>query len=59
MIKDEKQYKFTSLLALEFAESLAAQERDETRKQNDPDGWELIKGSLQCHIDKFKAEIAE
>ena len=59
MIKDEKQYQFTSLLVIKFTESIAAQKRDETRKQNDPDGWELIGGSLQCQLDKLKAEIAE
>lgn len=59
MIKDEKQYKFTRELAREFEESIAALERDEVRKKNDSDGWELIRGSLKCHLDKLKSEIAE
>lgn len=59
MIKDEKQYKFTQELAREFEASIAALERDEVRKKNDCDGWELIRSSLKCHLDKLKSEIAE
>ncbi|MGL5065725.1 MAG: helix-turn-helix domain-containing protein [Microcoleus sp.] len=59
MIKDEKQYEFSQELAREFAESIAALERDEVRKKNDFDGWEVIRGSLKSHLDKLKSEIAE
>lgn len=59
MIKNEKQYKFTQELVGEFKKSIAAIERDEARKTNDPDGWELMRGSLQCQLDKLKAEVAE
>ncbi|NET07708.1 MAG: helix-turn-helix transcriptional regulator [Symploca sp. SIO2B6] len=59
MIKNEKEYKFTQELVGEIDKSLASLERDEARKKNDPDGWELIRGSLQCHLDKLKAEVAE
>lgn len=59
MIKNEKQYNFFHELVKEFEKSLAALERDEVRKKDDPDGWELIRGSLQCHLDKLKAEVAE
>ena len=59
MIKNEKEYKFTQELVGEFEKSIAAIERDEARKKNDPDGWELIRGSLQCHLDKLNTEVAE
>jgi DNA-binding XRE family transcriptional regulator len=59
MIKNEKEYKFTQELVGEFQKSLAAIERDEARKTNDPDGWELMRGSLQCQLDKLKAEVTE
>lgn len=59
MIKNEKEYKFTQELAIEFEKSLAAIKRDETLKTSDPDGQSLIRGALQCHLDKLKGEIAE
>jgi len=59
MIKDEKEYTVTQGLIGEFGKSIAATERDEARKTNDHDGWELIRSSLQSHLDKLKAEIAE
>lgn len=59
MIKDEKEYKFSQQLAVEFEESLGARERDEARIKNDFDGWELIRGSLKCQLDKLNSEIAE
>lgn len=59
MIKNEKQYKFTQELVGEFQKSLAAIERDEAKKKKDPDGWELMRNSLQCQLDKLKAEVAE
>jgi len=59
MIKDEKEYTVTQGLIGEFEKSIVATERDEARKTNDPDGWELIRSSLQSHIEKLKAEIAE
>ncbi|MEQ9549750.1 MAG: DNA-binding protein [Coleofasciculus sp. G3-WIS-01] len=59
MIKDEKKYTVTQGLIGEFEKSIAATERDEARKTNDPDGWELMRSSLQSHLDKLKAEIAE
>lgn len=59
MIKDEKEYKFSQQLAVEFEESLGAIERDEARIKNDFEGWELIRGSLKCQLDKLKSEIAE
>ncbi|MGB6170320.1 MAG: helix-turn-helix transcriptional regulator [Geitlerinemataceae cyanobacterium] len=59
MIKDEKEYKFTQELAIEFEKSLAAIESDETLKTSDPDGQSLIRGALQCHLDKLKGEITE
>lgn len=59
MIKDEKEYKVTQDIIGEFEKSIAAMERDEARKTNDPDGWKLMRSSLQSHLDKLKAEIAE
>lgn len=59
MIKDEKEYIVTQGLIEEFEKSIAAIERDEARKTNDPDGWKMIRSSLQSHLDKFKAEMAE
>jgi len=55
MIKDEKEYTVTQELVGEFEKSIAAIERDEARKTNDPDGWEMMRSSLQSHLDKLKA----
>lgn len=59
MIKNDQQYKFTQYLAERFEKSIAAMDRDEERKKNDPDGWELLRSASQCHLDKLRAEIAE
>ncbi|MEQ8464639.1 helix-turn-helix domain-containing protein [Coleofasciculus sp. E1-EBD-02] len=59
MIKDKKEYTVTQELIGEFEKSIATIERDEARKTNYPDGWELMRSSLQSHLDKLKAEIAE
>ena len=59
MIKDESQYKFSQQIASEFEKSIAAMDRDEHRRKNDPDGWELLRGSLNCHLDKLNSEIEE
>ncbi|HAX77905.1 MAG TPA: DNA-binding protein [Cyanobacteria bacterium UBA11372] len=59
MIKNDQQYKFTQHLAERFQKSIAAMDRDEERKKNDPDGWELLRSASQCHLDKLQAEIAE
>jgi len=59
MIKNEQEYTFTQDIIREFEKSLATLEGDKAKKNNDPDGWKLIRGSLQCHLDKLKAEVAE
>jgi len=59
MIKNEQEYKFTQDIVREFEKSLAATEENEARRKNDLDGWKLIRGSLQCHVEKLKAEVAE
>ncbi|NEP59105.1 MAG: helix-turn-helix transcriptional regulator [Symploca sp. SIO2G7] len=59
MIKNEKEYKFTQDIIREFEKSLVAIEKDKAKINSDSDGWELIRGSLQCHLDKLKAEVAE
>ncbi|NES22479.1 MAG: helix-turn-helix transcriptional regulator [Symploca sp. SIO3E6] len=59
MIKNEQEYKFTQDIIREFEKSLATLEGDQAKKNNDPDGWELMRGSLQCHLDKLKAEVVE
>jgi len=59
MIKNEQEYRFTQDIIREFKKSLLAIEGDEAKIHNDPDGWELIRGSLQCHLNKFKAEVTE
>jgi hypothetical protein len=59
MIKDEKQYKFTQEWVKKFSQSIAALELDENKKTTDPDGWELLRASLQSQLDTLKKEIAE
>lgn len=59
MIKNEKEYKFTQELAAEFEKSLEAIESDESHPIGDSHDRELIRGALQCHLDKLKGEIAE
>lgn len=59
MIKDEKQYQYTQEWAKKFEKSIAALELDENKKTTDPDGWELLRASLQSQLDTLTEEIAE
>lgn len=59
MIKNDQEYKNTQYLAGEFEKTIAAMERDEERKKHNYQKWEMGLGAAQCHLDKFKAEIAE
>jgi transcriptional regulator with XRE-family HTH domain len=59
MIKNEKEYNFTQQLAGEFEASIAALEKDEIRRNNDPDREEVMRSSLKCHLDQLKSEISE
>lgn len=57
MIKTQQEYQFTQQLVKEFEESIAALEQDETRRRNDPDGWELMKSSLLSQLQKLRSEV--
>lgn len=59
MIKNDREYKFTQELVAEFEKSLEAIESDESHPIGDSHDRELIRGALQCHLDKLKGEIAE
>lgn len=59
MIKNEKEYQFTQELVIEFEKSLEAIEINKNYKISNSNDRELIKGALQCHLDKLKGEIAE
>ena len=59
MIKNNEQYEYSQYWVKRFEESIAACERDEVRKKNDPKGWELSHGTLQHHLDTLKQEIVE
>lgn len=59
MIKNDREYQFTQELAAEFEKSLEAIESDESHPIGESNDRELIRGSLQCHLDKLKGEIAE
>jgi DNA-binding XRE family transcriptional regulator len=59
MIKTQQEYQFTRQLVKEFEQSIAALEQDETRRNNDPDGWELMKVSLLSQLEKLKSEVTE
>jgi len=59
MIKDELEYQITQEWVEKFETSIATLEQDDTKKKNDPDGWELVRRSLQSHLDALQAEIYE
>lgn len=59
MIKTQQEYQFTRQLVKEFEQSIAALEQDETHRNNDPNGWELMKVSLLSQLEKLKSEVAE
>lgn len=59
MIKDELEYKVTQEWVEKFEQSIAALEQDETKKKNDPSGWELLRADLQSQLDGLNSEVAE
>jgi DNA-binding XRE family transcriptional regulator len=59
MIKNELEYQVSQEWVEKFEKSIAAMEKDENSKKNDPQRWEMNRGSLQCHLDKLQEEIAE
>ncbi len=59
MIKNDEQYEYSQYWVKRFEESIAACERDEERKKNNSQGWELSRGTLQHHLDTLKQEIVE
>ncbi len=59
MIKDDWEYQVTSEWIEKFEKTIAAMERDEERKKNDPEWWAMGRGAAQCHLDKLRAEKAE
>ena len=59
MIKNDWQYQVTQECIENFEKSIAAMERDEERKKNDPEKWAMGRGAAQCHLDKLRAEKAE
>ncbi|MBD2776007.1 helix-turn-helix domain-containing protein [Iningainema tapete] len=59
MIKDELEYQVSQEWVEKFKKSIAVMEKDEERKRNDPERWELNRSALQCHLDKLQEEIAE
>jgi DNA-directed RNA polymerase sigma subunit (sigma70/sigma32) len=59
MIKDEFQYEVSQEWVEKFKKSIAARELDEEAKRKDFLKWDAGRGSVQCHLDKLEAEIAE
>ncbi|RUT08233.1 hypothetical protein DSM106972_014010 [Dulcicalothrix desertica PCC 7102] len=59
MIKNNWEYEVTQDCIEKFEKSIAAIEKDEERKTNDPERWAMRRGAAQCHLDKLEAEKAE
>ncbi|NJS10439.1 MAG: helix-turn-helix transcriptional regulator [Microcoleus sp. CSU_2_2] len=59
MIKDELEYEVSKQWVEKFKKSIEARERDEEAKKKDFLKWDAGRGSVQCHLDKLEAEIAE
>jgi transcriptional regulator with XRE-family HTH domain len=59
MIKNGLEYQVSQEWVLKFKKSLSAMEKDEERKKNDFEKWELNRSALQCHLDKLNEEITE
>ncbi|MBZ8180809.1 DNA-binding protein [Oscillatoria salina IIICB1] len=59
MIKNEQQYKNTLDWIDKFQQSLAGLDRDEDKRKNDPEGWELLYNSFQSQLLRLKQEINE
>lgn len=59
MIKNEHQYRVSQDWADKFERSLASLRQNEEKKNNDPDGWQLLQDSYQTQLNTIKQEIAE
>ncbi len=59
MIKDDFEYQVSQEWVKKFKHSIDLIDKDEERKKNDFQRWELGRSALQCHIEKLQAEIAE
>jgi DNA-binding XRE family transcriptional regulator len=59
VIKSELEYQVSQEWVEKFEKSIAAMEKDENSKKNDPPRWQMNRGALQCHLDKLQEEIAE
>ncbi len=59
MIKNEFQYQVTQDWVKKFKGAIAAADRDEERKKNDRERWQINRDVLQVHLDGLLEEIAE
>ena len=59
MIKNEFQYQVTQDWVKKFKGAIAAADRDEERKKNDRERWQINRDVLQVHLDALLEEIAE
>ncbi|MCL1472031.1 helix-turn-helix domain-containing protein [Argonema antarcticum] len=59
MIKNELEYQVSQEWLEKFEKSIAAIEKDEDSKKNDHERWKMNRETLQCHLEKLQAEIAE
>ncbi|NEP44545.1 MAG: DNA-binding protein [Okeania sp. SIO2H7] len=59
MIKNELEYQVTQDWVKKFKGAIAAAERDEERKKNDRERWQINRDVLQVHLDGLLEEIAE
>lgn len=59
MIKNEFQYQVTQDWVKKFKGAIAAADRDEERKKNHRELWQINRDVLQVHLDGLLEEIAE
>jgi DNA-binding XRE family transcriptional regulator len=59
MIKNEHEYQVTKKWAEKFARSIVTVRQNEEKRQNDPDGWQLLQDSYHSQLKTLQDELAE
>lgn len=59
MIKNERQYQITKSWVNKFQEAIISLHQNESKKQTDPEGWQLIIDSYFAQIRNLRGEIVE
>lgn len=56
---NDHQYQLTQSWVSKFEESLTILAQNKTKKEQDPDGWQLLQDSYKSQLDTLRSELAE